>query len=309
MKARMVFRTNKIKSKHTLIAYRSGWQRMWEYSPKLLEGWGVPEPGSWPETNQMGGVMHATPQDYRKHPISGSRLALLLEDAYEKGVTLANLKLMRKTCSYFFHLKTGKSGRNFSIVDGMMESLDPAGCGLKKKSLLPTKIITPDSLRTSFTSEWRGPDSGMCLIEFLQGDLSTWCWDVLGSRSGCDMTKIKRSENHHWDIENLVFSTAFLNGRSKLHMHKSGKRSWRAWFKCICPAGRHIRPPKIIRFNRAGNPVKPLPRGLCTTCPLVAAEIIFNLQKGKKRLFKRWNKKKCCFGTEDIGHVVNLARR
>ena len=308
MKARMVWRTTKIKSKHTIKAYRSGWHQMWKYGRPLLESWGIPEPGSYCPTNQMGGLMPATPAEYRKHPISGTRLALLLENAYEEGITEANLKVMRKTCSFLHHLKTGKSGKNFDIVDGMMESLDPAGCGVQKRFLVPTKIATPAELRTAFTSEWRGPESGMSLVEFQEGMLAAWDWCVLGSRSGVDLNKIKESEVHHFNVAEGFWTTAFLNGRSKLPMHKSGKRPWNAWRICLCPNADHQSLPDDFFLNSKGNPLLPLPDRICTTCPVFAGEVFKKYQANKLRCYRVWQKKGG-WGKGNYGSVNNLARK
>ena len=306
MKARMVWRTTTMKSKHTIKVYRAGWNLMWRYSRELLESWGVPVPGAYSKTSQLGGLMPATPQEFRKSPITGPRLALCLEDAYEQGVTLSNLKNMRKTCSFLHHLKTGKSGKNFEIVDGMMESLNPAGCGVQKRFLKPTKIATPEELKTAFTREWRGPQSGMTLVEFTQGVVSGWHWCVLGCRSGEDLKRIKESEVHFVDAENGTWAVSFVNGRCKLPMHKSGNRPWNAWAICLCPNADH-RPPEGFYLNNSGNPIGVLPAGLCTTCPLFAWQLMERYQSNHFRCYKKWTVRGR-FGKGDQGSVVNLAR-
>ena len=97
MKGRMTFRLNKIKSPKTLQIYRSGWMRMWDFAPEKLTKWKIPKVGSWDPSNQMGGAMWATPAEFRRHPLSGNRLALVLETAFDEGCSAANLQLMRKT--------------------------------------------------------------------------------------------------------------------------------------------------------------------------------------------------------------------
>ena len=310
MKSRMVFRTTKQKKVGTAQSYKSGWYRIWEFGRRELLSWGVSKPKSWPKTNLMKGVMPATPQEFRKSHLTEYRLALLVEIAYERGCSWDNLKVIRKCCSFFFHLRTGVSGKNFPLVNGMFESLDQAGCGTVKRPNVPTKIIRPGSLRVAMTKEWGGRGCGMSLIDFCQGNLSNFHWNVIGSRSQVDMNKIKESCDHHFDIDNGVMSSGFVNGRAKLAMQKSGSRNWRGWLLCICPGAEHISPPGNLKLDKKGNPTTPLPRNLCTTCPIVSAEIILNAQPQyrKKRLYRRW-KKTGGFGKNNVGHVVNIARR
>ena len=307
MKGRMVYRMTKMKSKHTLKVYKAGWYQMWKRAGNLLKSWKIPEPGSWDKYNQMGGRMWATPAEYRRNPLSGNRCALVLEHAYDNKVPLDTLKQMRKTCSFLYHLKTGISGKNFPIVDAMMECLDPRGCGPKKCSLTPTKIISPEQLRTAFTKEWT-PESVMSLVNFCIGVLAAWDWCVLGARSGCDLGKIKDSEDHHFDVANKAWSTSYVGGRSKLPLHKSGTRAWRAWRKCICPNNEHVSPPEDFEytFDADGNPLE-FPDGLCTTCPLFAGQLLKSLQEDHFRCYKKWTKKR--FQKENHGTPVMVAMR
>ena len=304
MRGRMTYRLNKMKSKSTLQMYRSGFRRMWDYAPDRLSKWKIPRPGSW-RFNQMGGVMWASPAEYRRNPLSGKRCALVLEIAHERECSKDNLKLMRKTCSFLFQLDTGTSGENFPDVNAMMKTLDMKQCGSPSKSLLPSRIISPGQLKEVFTKEWE-PGCGMSLIRFLQGGLATWDWSVLGARSKADLEKVKQSEDHSFDPEHKCWSTGYLGGRSKLAMQKAGTRPWRAWAICLCPGNLHQPPPEDVEytFDADGNPSVEL--NLCTTCPLFAGQLLRRLMPTNFRRYRKWTKEGR-FGTSDHGDIVKLS--
>ena len=113
---------------------------------------------------------------------------------------------------------------------------------------------------------------------------------------------------HHFDLEQQYWTTGFVDGRSKLHLHKSGTRPWNAWMLCMCPNGKHVSPPPDFEytFDTDGNP-RELPEGLCTTCPLFAGQLLRSLQKEPFRWYKKWTKKG--FQKENIGSVVMIAMR
>ena len=306
----MVFRTTKKKSLAAAQTYKNGWYQLWKFGKKEMERWEIPPPGSYNPKNLMKGVMPATPQEYRKSHLTEVRLARLVEIAYDGGCSWSNIKTISKCCSFFYHLDKGISSKNFALVRGMIESLDEEGCGTVKVPNVPTKIIQPAALRIAMTREWGGPESGMSLVSFCQGGLANWHWNVIGSRSHCDLDKLKNSHEHHFDLPNGVMSTGFPGGRSKLPLAKKGTREWRGWVLCICPGGKHVSPPQDLRLNKKGNPASPLPRNLCTTCPIVCAEVLLNAQSefDEKRLYRRW-KRKGGFEKNNIGNVVNIARR
>jgi len=309
MKGRMTFRLNKMKSKSTLQMYRSGWRRMWDYAPEHLTRWKIPKADSWDPSNQMGGVMWATPAEYRRNPLSGNRLALILETAFDNGCSADNMKLMRKTCSFLYQLHTGQSGENFPVVNGMMVTLDLKRCGPPSKSLIPTKILPPPKMREAYLKEW-DPNGPMTFVDFMQGALATWDWCVLGARTVCDLNKIKESEEHDFDEQNKCWSTAYPGGRSKLPMHKAGSRPWRAWGICLCPDNVHIPPPEDFEysFTKKGNPRR-LPR-LCTTCPLFIGQLLERMMRWKPpfRRYRKWLKAGH-FGKSDHPNVVHLSLR
>ena len=305
----MLERRNKL----TLKGYVAGWYAMWKWAPSLLRGWGIKPPRTYDRRNIFGGVLWGTPAEYRNnHPLSGQRCARVLERAFEKKVPLGQLLQMRKTCSLIYMLHSGEGGKNFPVVDSMVRCLGPdeRNCGPKVRSLVPTKIMSPDQLKESLTKEWRGADSGMSLVDFLEGATANYHWNVLGARSGVDLDKIKCSETHYFDEQKRFFTTAYVDGRSKLPLHKNGTRPWNAWHLCMCPGAVHVSPPEGFEytFDAAGNPHE-LPANVCTTCPVFAGEVISRLQEasGTFRHYKKWTLKR--FQKQNHGNIVALARR
>ena len=140
------------KSKNALQTYRSGYRRMWDFARDHLIRWKIPEPDSWPKNNLMGGVMWSSPQEYRKNALTGARCARVLELAWERGVTLPVLKLIRKSCSFLHLLSTGTPKSNFPEVAAMFKTLDVKQCA-PKTPLLPTRVITPEAQRRASISE------------------------------------------------------------------------------------------------------------------------------------------------------------
>ena len=267
MKGRMVKRLLLQRTHHCLKVYKNGWQQMWNWAPELLTRWKIKRPGQYDKDNIMGGELWGTPSEYRNnHPLSGPRCARVLEHAHSKRVPYDTLRQMRKTCSYIYMLHEGVGEENFAVVNSMMKSLDKRQCGEKRKQLVPTKIMNPEQLRDSLLKEWRGPDSGMCLVNFLQGGLGNWHWNVLGARKGCDLTKLKNSEDHFFDEQRRFFTTAYVDGRSKLPLHKNGTRPWNAWHLCMCPGGM-CRPTKSLptKFGKQSSSAHFLP----SSCPLL----------------------------------------
>ncbi len=307
MKGRMVMRHLETRSDACFKVYRGGWNAMWGSAADLLRGWGIKPPGQYKKRNLFGGNLWGSPAEFRKNPITGNRLARVLERAYEKGVTLSMLKKMRKTCSLCYMLDKGIAGKNYPVVDAMMDCLDFRKCS-PKTSLVPTKIVKPAQLKQAFTKPY-DPAGDLTFVEFQQGQSAAYHWCVLGSRSGCDLNKIKESEDHFFDDEQDFCTTAFVDGRSKLHLHQSGTRPWNAWVICFCPNHEHVPPPPGFEweFDDDGNPAQ-IPEGICTNCPLFGAQLLRRLQPNAPfRWYKKWTQKR--FQRENHGSVFVLAMR
>ncbi len=236
----------------------------------------------------MGGVMPATPAEYRKNPLSGERCARLLEIAYNKGATESQMKQLRKTCSFFYQLKTGLSGSNFTEVKAMFGSFNRRDFGPKQFSTVPERIPTLENLVQLLTSEWT-PTSGLSLVEHLRGHLAFWDGWVLGLRSNEDFDRIKFSDEQ-WFGDDHTWATSYLDGRAKLCMGKRNSRPWKAWRICMCPDAVHVPPPEDFEFSfdADGNPTVDM-ANLCTTCPVFTGELFQRMQRTRKfHCYRKW---------------------
>ena len=304
MLGRMVWRVFEKRKGACFQAWRSGWSLFFEYGQDHLTRWQVPKPGSWSKTNVFKGHMPGTPAEYRKVPLTGKRCARILELAWERGITLPNLKVMRKTMSLLYLLETGVEKSNYSKVNAMFKSLNLKKCGAKKSNL-PTKIVSSAQLKTAYTKEWT-PESGMSLVDFCQGDVANWDWNVLGNRPKEDLGKIKESRTHVFDGQGKWWASQYPGGRSKLGDNKD--REWWAWRLCLCPGGVHVPPPESLEIDAEGNPKGPLPEDVCTTCPVFCGQLLKSLQsEGDFGVYKTWNQKSG-FGVQNNYDIVNLAR-
>ena len=309
MRARISWRLLAKKSKDTKKAYRSGYYRFWEFAEKELKEWGIPEPNSFSKSNQLGGVVYASPGEYRKKPLSGDRCARVIELAYEKGATDATIKQMSKCASHLYQLKSGVNGDNFPDVKGMIESFDPLEIAKKKFSTLPQRIPSVEDMVTGLTKEW-DPSGPLSLVRFLQGHTAFWEGFVLGNRSKEDFARIKFSDVQ-WFGEDC-WTTKFLGGRAKLQMKKANTRDWWSWKICWCPNGKHIPPPEDMEysFDADGNSDVDTSK-LCTVCPLFTGQL-FNKMHNTERwhVYRQWCPKKRGgpgFGRKNHGNIVNLA--
>lgn len=247
---------------------------------------------------------------YRRHPLSGTQCARVLELAYEKGATLSQLKLIRKTCSFVFQLDTGITSENYPVVAGMFKSFDITTCSPPTRSLKPTRIPDIQAYKDAWTREWRYVPGGMCLLDFLTASLKSWDEYVLGNRSGVDMNKIKDSRTHYFSLKYSCWATKYVGGRSKLCMHKKGTRDWWAWRHCVCRGGVHVSPAEDFEytFDRNGNTSEDLSR-YTTTCPLFCGEVLHRKQHGALGCYRKWVPAQDRFGKSNHGDLHELSNR
>ena len=307
MKGRIVHRIVMKRSDHCLQVWRSGWYRMWQWAPELLTRWRVPRPGHWPKDNPFGGQLFSTPQEFRASHLTGQRIARVLEAAAEKGATQATLRLISKVGSYMYLCATSTEKKNFPIVNTAFNSLDLSQCG-ETKSTKPVNIMTPEEQKAAYARNWT-PEDDLSLVEFEQGLVGFHDLNTLGNRATEDLNRVKKSTDHRFDLRPgfVSWSTGLVGGRAKLQGHAKGKREWRNWRICMCPNGKHISPDPNMEFDEHGNPVEPLPEDLCTTCPVVAGQILMNLQPDEDfRIWRKWSKDGE-FGKNNEGNVVLMA--
>ena len=136
-----------------------------------------------------------------------------------------------------------------------------------------------------------------CTALLLTHDLA-----VCGLRQTVDVDKIRDSKKHTFAPSHGWMSTELQGGRSKLEKHK-GVRQWKIYRVCLCPGGKHKRPPPgwKSRLDARGTPKGPVP--WCTTCPLNAFEVTRGfLPRGDKRTYPSWNASGCFHATHQVGN-------
>ena len=277
-KARMVARYMAMQSPATRQMNRSGFKAMNRFAGVMLRRWGIPEPGGFDKNNPHGGVMWGSPQEFRKFPLSGHQLALVLEAAGEGGASESTVILIKKTCSYLHLLKTGIPTQNFTLVSGMYKTLNPKAFKPPSQSLVPDHVPTWEQMVQAQTTPYN-PNGSLSFIEHEQGFLGFWDGWVCGNRPNCDLDKIKQDESQYFDMSRQLWSTGLKGGRSKLHLGAAGTRPWRVYRPCMCPENKHISPPEGFEFSfdRYGNTDEDI-SGLCTNCPLFVGELFMRMQ-------------------------------
>ena len=84
-KARMCARYMAMESNSKKISNRKGFNAMWRFAAPLMTKWKIPKAGEFDVKNPHAGKMWGSPQEFRKYPLTPTRLALILEAVYESG--------------------------------------------------------------------------------------------------------------------------------------------------------------------------------------------------------------------------------
>ena len=305
---------NMMKGSEAHQATRNGWQVMWVCCPDLFGKWGLPEPGEYVQDNFHQGVMWGSMNEYRKHPLSELRCVEIFLRCFKAGISLDQLKQVRKTCSYIYHCETGIAKSNYPCFKNILKCIDTRKCRASKQTVKPHTILDEKDMVRALTTEWH-PACGMTFVEFLRGYLILWDGWVLGARPNKDIGKIRDSEEHHF--EDNCWSSAYLGGRSKLELQQDGTRPWRAWRICMCPNEKHIAPTGTFPFclDRWGNPTESWSQ-YCTTCPVFIGEFLEQSMPPPFRPYRKWldsksrsNHGRSRWGKDNMGKLHDLAMR
>ena len=292
----VAFDKNKMKSLATMQKYRAGFNLLWRMARKYMKRIGMKEPGKYDRTNQHGGKMFALPNEVS---LSGLQAGKLLRKCYKRCATKSHLEMVRKCLSYAYQLTTGKDG-NYEEAEIAWSSFDPRNYGQPRRKIMPQRVIPPERLGDAFTTEW-SPDCGMSFPSWCVGNLLTWDWCVCGSRSGCDLEKVKQSADHQVNAAEGWMRTGMVGGRSKLE-RKKGNRAWYVYRQCICPEGKHKGIPNDF-FEALPvdcNPTDAIP--FCTTCPLNAFQFVkWALPVNDNRIYPRWLTEQNRYSVESVG--------
>lgn len=305
---------NAMKSGETRQSNRNGFCVMWLHAPDLLTKWKIPRPGEFDQTNFHHGQMWGSMNEYRKYPLSESKCMRVFVKCFKAGISLAQLKQVKKTISYIYNCETGIPKKNYPSFHKILDCLDTRKCRPAKPMVRPASVLDEKAMITALTTDWH-PACGMSFVDFLRGYLACWHGWVLGSRPNKDMGKIKAS-TEHW-FKDGCWSIGYKGGRSKLELQQSGTRDWRAWHNCQCPQERHVSPSGTFAFSldRWGNPTEDW-TGYCTTCPLFIGEFLHESQPEPFMPYRRWltSKSRTSHGrsrwsVENINDLHALAQR
>ena len=284
-------------------AYRAGYNTMWKYAGPYMRRKGFKQPGEFRKDNQHGGRLWASRKECQ---MTNRAAGEILERVYESGkVSERQLNQVRHSLSYSYYLKTGEGGSNWPEVGAQMRSFNIASLP-KTRSLLPTRIPTPQNVKDAFNKQWT-TDHELSLADFETGVIASWDFHVFGLRPNVDVDKVKKSFEHFINENEEYCTTAMVNGRSKLHLSKRGTRPWQVYRVCTCK-GEHRSPSSHqMRVNKEGSP-RSNPRWN-TTCPINAMRFIeYHHKTSDYKVYTKWNANGS-YGVQNHGDVPSLANK
>ena len=297
-------------SSDTMRAIRAGYNAAWKCpeAKKYMKRKGIPPPGSFRKDNQHGGRLWGHRNECKMtNKVAGE----VLERCFEsKLFSVDQMKQIRHSLSYSYYLRTGKPQSNWPEVIAQWKSFGNLKSLPKGKQKMPTKIPSPRNLKRAFTTQWT-PDSPWSLAKHMTGVIACWDSDVFGLRPQVDMNKVKKSRNHVIVPTDGYGKTEMVEGRSKLHMAKSGTRPWWVYRVCTCEGGTHdeeegkMQDPQDFFVGKDGNPHEPPEWNTC--CPVRAMEFLRYHQATDAWVpYPKWTKKGC-YGTGNVGDPAQLA--
>ena len=275
---------------------------MWKHASRYMKRKGIPKPGEFDPRNIHGGQLWGTRRECK---VTDKMAGEIIERVYESGkVGLDQLKQVRHSLSYAYYLTTGIGGKNYPEVNAQWRSFKLAGLPGVRRPVLPTRIPTPQNLKTAFTTPWT-PEHSMPLVLFAPGLLCSWDSQVFGLRPNVDIKKVKNSTVHFINVNEGYGYTEMVGGRSKLHGPKAGTRAWRVYRVCTCN-GTHVSPPETIELDEIGNPTTvPVWN---TICPLATMEFMRNFQSESWKPYSKWARSTRRYG-QNIGDVPTFVNK
>ena len=221
-----------------------GYRKMNEVVPRVMRAQQCGLPGTFDRHNHHGGVMPGWPKE---STLTNLRVSKILSACIQCGkLTMGNLETIRKTLSYLWELtgKKTKKESNWPCVGALFEStVRPEKVLPKKREVMPTRIPTPEELRTAINTGWR-PSCGVPFLQWLGMYICFWDSQICGARATVDMEKVKKSRTHDYNFNQGWLCTKMVNGRAKLTGLKKGRREWWMWRICMCKTKKHVRPPQ-----------------------------------------------------------------
>ena len=207
---RAALRLNEFRSSSAMNCYRAGFNCAWKNAGNYMARIKIPRPGEFDSKNQHGGRLWAVPHECK---LTGIQAARILEHCWDKKISEAQLRQVKKTLSYAHFLRTGDVGKNWDEVRNTWDSFGSFGEVVRPTK--PEHVATPQQLKRAFTTEWTA-NCGMPLVKWSTAVLCAWDWCVAGARPNSDLDKIKECTDIDFNFEEGYCSTGFVGGRSKL---------------------------------------------------------------------------------------------
>lgn len=160
LSTRMLQRKNRGFGNQTMQSYRNGFNCMWRFASKVMKRFGIPRPGQFRSTNAHGGRMWATKQECR---LTGKQAATIIEACMDNQATQSQLAKVRHSLSYAYLLTHSVPRSNYKEVAAMVDSFIQSEIAPPTKSLIPTRIPTPEQLKSAHTKPWTA-ECGQSLI-------------------------------------------------------------------------------------------------------------------------------------------------
>ena len=275
---------NNVRKSETMGCYRKGVKLMWAAAPDEMEAAGVKPMGEYDTLNHHGGMIWGWPSEC---PLKDFTVKKILTQCIAGGtLTIDQLRLVRKALSYAYMLVHKQVGKNWPCLDMVWETIGTGEkLAPKKRSTLPQVVARPKELKRAFTRGWH-PLHPWSLLKFSAGVVAAYDCLVWGGRAGDkgDISRIKTSRDHHWNLKEGWMWTALDGGRCKL---PKKIREWKIYMVCFCKSKRHQGPPRHLfrNIDRHGNPTVPI--SYCTTCPLSALQLKWQFKKAKGRRYAK----------------------
>ena len=294
---------NEMREPSTMKGLRWGFNLMWEHAEAEMEKHNIPRPDTFDKKNHHGGKLWGWPRECN---MTDNKAKRIFYACYKTGnMTEPMLRAVRKTLAYAYELKGGEPLQNWPSIKGVWQTFKLCNLPKSEMSQKPELIPTPQQLKRAFTTEWN-PDCPMVFAVWLVGLIAAFDSFVNGLRSNEDISRVKNSPRHVYNWDAGWECSEFDGGRAKLCGNKKGTREWWVWRVCLCPGGRHIRPPHNFKetINKAGNPTVNIK--WCTCCPLAALELLWSYP-GPRRCYPKWLTKSGTFKKQNEGDVIQLA--
>ena len=165
---------------------------MWKHAGAYLRRKKIRAPGQYSKTNVHGGKMWGSRKECK---LTDLMAGTVMEILYESGkVGLDQLKQVRHSLSYAWYLRTGNESSNYPEVYAQFRSFDLTKLPGVRKPAKPTRIPTPQNLKTAFLRRWTRAHP-QDFATFNVATLTSWDTHICGCRPNVDIRKLKLQQS------------------------------------------------------------------------------------------------------------------